>query len=245
MAIEQNVGGVGRAASVAAGLALMAWAGRRRQSSRSVRGVAGTLGAGLVGRGVSGYCPVTAAVVHERPRDDTRRALGGSRGVNVTESITIARPVAEIFPWWSQPDRAQQFMRDVERVELLDERTSRWTVRGPGGMRVHFDSEIIDIVENEHVGWRTLPGADVVSAGSVHLRPRGDETEVVVRLQYSPPGGKAGAAVAWMTGRSPATRLRDDLARLKALLETGELPTVQGQTAGKRRRVNIAQWVDA
>jgi uncharacterized membrane protein len=246
MAIERNVSGLGRAASVAAGLALLAYARRRRSSSRRWRSAAGTLGTGLIGRGVSGYCPVTAALEGERRLDDTKRALGGRRGVNVSESITIGRPAAEIFPWFGQPDRAPRFMRDVERVDLIDERRSRWTVLGPGGMRVHFESEIIDVVDNEHVSWRTLPGADVASAGSVHLRPRGDgETEVVVRLQYAAPGGKVGAAVAKLTGRSPGSRLRDDLARLKALLEAGEVPTVDGQPAGRRRTVNIAQWVDA
>lgn len=248
MALHRNVGNLERAASIAAGLALLAWSGRRRSSfaHAAFTKTAATLGASLVGRGVSGFCLVNAMVGRERRRDDTRRALGGNRGVHVTESITINAPVAEVYPLWRDPSHAARFMRDVERVDIVDDHHSHWTVRGPAGVKLTFDSEIINVVENELVAWRTLPGADVASAGSVHFRSRGDAaTEVTVTLQYDPPGGKAGAAVAAMTGRSPASRLREDLRRLKALLETGEVPTVDGQPAGRRRAVNLAGLVDA
>jgi uncharacterized membrane protein len=42
-------------------------------------------------------------------------------------------------------------------------------------------------------------------------------------LQYSPPGGKVGAAVARMMGSDPATQIREDLRRFKQMLETGEV----------------------
>lgn len=246
MALHRNVGTVERVASVAAGLTLIAWAAQRRRPQRGLEKIAATFGASLLGRGLTGYCPVNGAMGRERRRDDTKRALAGSRGVNVSESITIDRPVADVFPLWSDPAQAARFMRDVERVDVLDDQRSRWTVRGPGGVRLTFDSEIINVVDNELVAWRTLPGADVASAGSVRLRPRGDAaTELIVTLQYDPPGGKAGAAVAALLGRSPASRLRDDLRRLKALLETGEVPTVRRQPAGRRRAVSLASLVDA
>jgi uncharacterized membrane protein len=43
-----------------------------------------------------------------------------------------------------------------------------------------------------------------------------------VRLQYSPPGGKTGAAVARLFGRDAATEIREDLQRFKQLIEAGE-----------------------
>jgi uncharacterized membrane protein len=46
-----------------------------------------------------------------------------------------------------------------------------------------------------------------------------------VRLQYSVPGGKVGAAVAWLMGRDPATEIREDLEQFKALAESGRLTT--------------------
>ena len=245
MALQQNVENWERIASVAAGAALIAWSAKRGGHGVARKSMT-TLGVGLIGRGASGYCPVNHAIGRTRRRDDTRRALGGARGSNVNEAVTIHRPPAEIFRFWRDLGNAPLFMRDVERVDVLDDRRSHWVVSGPGGVRVEFDSEIINMIENELIAWRTLPGADVASAGSVKFKPYGDgETEVIVTMQYDPPAGKAGAAVAWMTGHSPATRLREDLRRLKSVLEAGEAPTVEGQPTGRRRPVNLAKMVDA
>jgi uncharacterized membrane protein len=43
---------------------------------------------------------------------------------------------------------------------------------------------------------------------------------VTVSLQYAPPAGKAGAALAWFFGETPAQQLREGLERLQQELET-------------------------
>ena len=89
----------------------------------------------------------------------------------------------------------------------------------------------------ETIGWRSLPGADVASAGSVRFRPAGREgTEVTVTMQYAPPAGRVGAAAAWITGRGAAGQVREALRQLKQKLEAGETPTVEGQPEGRRSR---------
>ena len=70
--------------------------------------------------------------------------------------------------------------------------------------------------------------------GSVNFDQTAHGTVVRVRLQYNPPGGKLGSAVAWLFGEEPSLQVRDDLRRFKALLETGEVPTTQGQPSGRR-----------
>ena len=48
--------------------------------------------------------------------------------------------------------------------------------RGPGGVRVEWDAEIINEIQNKVLAWKSLPGGDVVSAGSVTFEPaRGDD----------------------------------------------------------------------
>jgi uncharacterized membrane protein len=49
----------------------------------------------------------------------------------------------------------------------------------------------------------------------------GRGTQVRVRLQYSPPGGKVGDAVARLLGSDAATQIRQDLQRVKQRVETG------------------------
>jgi len=69
----------------------------------------------------------------------------------------------------------------------------------------------------------------------VHFDQTDHGTRVHVKLQYSPPAGKLGAAFAWLTGEEPRIQVRDDLRRFKALLEAGEIPTIDGQTSGRAR----------
>jgi uncharacterized membrane protein len=74
----------------------------------------------------------------------------------------------------------------------------------------------------------------VSTAGSVNFRetPRG--TDVRVHLQYNPPAGKVGAAVARLFGEDPSVQIHEDLRRFKQLMETGEIPTTDGQPRGGR-----------
>jgi uncharacterized membrane protein len=52
-------------------------------------------------------------------------------------------------------------------------------------------------------------------------------------LQYNPPAGKAGAAIAWLFGEEPRLQVRADLRRVKQLMETGEIATTEGQPSGR------------
>jgi uncharacterized membrane protein len=214
--MQRNVNNWERIASLAAGAALIGLAAR----SRRWRSIAASSGAGLIGRGLSGFCPVNYAIGRGRTLDDTRSALSGARGVNVDESITIARRPEEVFEFWRDLANLPRFLSHLERIDVIDRRRSHWVVQGPAGMHVEWDAELINEIRPDLLAWRSLPGADVASAGSVQFRPLGpSETELRVRMQYAPPAGRAGAAVARWLGDSPESMLRMDLQRLKDILE--------------------------
>jgi uncharacterized membrane protein len=108
------------------------------------------------------------------------------------------------------------------------------------GSEVAWDAEIINEIPGELIGWRTVDGARVVSAGSVRFKraPGNRGTEVHVRLQYEPPLGQVGSAVARLFGREPSQTIREDLRRFKRLVEAGELPTIAGQPRGRQKLTN-------
>jgi uncharacterized membrane protein len=215
--MRKNVEDWERVISISAGAALLATAVWKR-ANRS----AGLTGVGLIARGVSGVCPVNAALGRTRRRDDPRRALSGSRGLRLDQTITIARPVEEVYAFWRDLRNLPRFLRHLDRINVLDDERSHWVLRGPGGIRLEWDAEIINLIPFELIGWKSLPGADVASAGSVRFRALdADSTEVHVLLQYDPPAGKLGASLAWLAGQAPSTMLHDDLYRMKELLETG------------------------
>lgn len=214
--MQRNVNNWERIVSLAAGAALIGLAAR----SRRWRSIAASSGAGLIGRGLTGFCPVNYAIGRGRTLDDTRNALSGARGVNVDERITIARRPEEVFEFWRDLANLPRFLSHLERIDVIDRRRSHWVVQGPAGMHVEWDAELINEIRPDLLAWRSLPGADVASAGSVQFRPLGPtETELRVRMQYAPPAGRAGAVVARWLGDSPESMLRMDLQRLKNILE--------------------------
>jgi uncharacterized membrane protein len=229
----RNISDVERWLSVAAGTGLALYGlSRRRTAGWAMTALAGM----LLQRGATGHCHTYEAlgINTAGTGDDTRRALGGPGGAHVEESVTINRPIEELYRFWRNLENLPHFMQHLESVERLTDTLSRWRAKGPGGKRIEWNAEIINEVPNQVIGWRSIEGSDVVSAGSVNFDEAGPGrgTRVRVRLQYSPPGGKVGAAVARLLGRDAATEIREDLRRFKQLVETGEVPTTDGQPRG-------------
>ena len=215
---KPNISATARLASTAAGAAL-ALVGYQRSN----KGL-GLAGLGMIARGASGWCPVTASLNPGAQYDEpTRRYLGGSRGVIVEDAITIYRPVSEVYSYWRNLENLPRFMDHLEEVSVTDRFRSHWVARGPLGVHVEWDAEIINDIPPTLLSWKSVGQADVVSAGSVRFRPAGEHaTQVHVKLQYDPPAGKFGATVAWLVGDDPQHQIAEDLRHFKQLLESGE-----------------------
>jgi len=169
-------------------------------------------------------------------RGDTRGRLRGARGTTVEESFAINRPAADLYKFWRELERLPTVMPELSSVRIVDRRRSHWRAKGPAGWRTEWSADIINDIPNELIAWRTTDGSSVASAGSVHFEadPRGRGTVVRIKLQYDPPAGKMGAAFAWAFGNAPSQVIREGLRRFKQLMETGEIPTSDGQPRGAR-----------
>jgi uncharacterized membrane protein len=202
--------------------------GARRGSLGGLLIAAGA--APLVYRGVTGRWPAALESL-AGTSGDTRQALSGPRGINLRESIRLECPVDEVYRFWSRLDNLPTFMENLASVSDVGGGRSHWVARGPGGVLVEWDAEIINNIQNKLLAWKSLPGGDVVSAGSVTFEPaRGEDraTQLTVTLQYAPPAGKLGALVASAFGSEPSQTIREDLRRLKQLLEAGEIAKAAG-----------------
>jgi uncharacterized membrane protein len=58
----------------------------------------------------------------------------------------------------------------------------------------------------------------------------------MVTLEYIPPVGALGALIARLYGEEPNIQVEEDLARFKAFMETGEIPSTVNQPTGVGRR---------
>ena len=235
-----NVADVERWASAVGGALLTAY-GIKQLKERTPTGAAiAAAGSALMYRGATGYCPMYAATGINTAGNETRARLSGPRGVNVEEVVTIYAPAAELYVFWRNLELLPRFMKHLVSVTQLDASRSHWVAKAPAGRRIEWDAEVINEIPGELIAWRTLPGSQLVSAGSVMFKRAvsGRATEVRVRLQYDPPAGKVGATVAWLLGHEPAQAIREDLRRFKQLMEAGEVATIEGQPRGKRSMLN-------
>jgi uncharacterized membrane protein len=229
----RNISDAERWASMAAGAALAYYGIRHWRGNGWMHA---TLAALFVRWGVTGHCELYEALGINTAGTgrDTRRALAGKNGILVEESITINRPVQELFDFWRSLENLSRFMQHLESVERLTDTISRWRAKGPAGYTAEWNAEVINEIPNKLIAWRSIEGSDVVSAGSVHFDDAGPGrgTRIRVRLQYSPPGGKMAAAIARLMGADPAQEIREDLRRFKQLVEAGEVARTEGQPRG-------------
>ncbi|HZN69605.1 MAG TPA: SRPBCC family protein [Tepidisphaeraceae bacterium] len=195
------------------------------------------VGGGLVYRGVTGHCHMYDALGVNTAEDEHAGARPEDyfeRGIHVEESMTVERSPWDLYSFWRNFENLAQFMKHVESVKVLDDKRSHWVVRAPAGTTVEWDAEIINEEPNSLIAWRSLGNANVDNAGSVRFvpGPEGRGTEVRVVIDYIPPAGRLGKWVAALFGKNPESQIREDLRRFKRLMETGEVPTVEGQPTG-------------
>jgi uncharacterized membrane protein len=167
---------------------------------------------------------MTARQLSRQPKTVTRQRM--EQGIVRTHrSITVRRPVEEVYAFWRNFENLPRFMRHLESVQMVDERRSHWKALAPLGQTVEWDAETIEDRPDELIAWRSLPGADVYNAGTVRFQPApgGRGTEVRVTLEYDPPFGKLGSKVAMLFREEPGQQVQDDLRHFKQVMETGEI----------------------
>jgi uncharacterized membrane protein len=168
-------------------------------------------------------------------------SVPSDEGVRVDRAITIERPVAEVYGLWRRLENLPRFMRHLESVTVKDNLHSHWVIKGFGGKKLEWDSEIIEQRENEMISWRSAPNADIDNAGSVWFTPvpGGNGTVVRVEIKYVPPGGKPGASISKLFRKDADSEIAEDLNRLKSLLETGQLPQDQYDASPRWRQRTV------
>jgi uncharacterized membrane protein len=199
------------------------------------RSLAGAIGAGLTfagwirgGFGGLALGAVGGGLVARAAANRDLKSLVGARsadhgGIVVQKAIHVDAPVEDVYGHWTI-ESFPHWMSHVRRVTPLGENRHHWVVDGPADMPVEWESETYDIVENERMSWRSVPGSTVDNAGCVRFMPENGGTRVQVTICYMPPGGVIGHAVAKALGSDPKSRMDDDLMRFKSMIETGTIP---------------------
>ena len=216
---------------------------KRTHWSPAQRALAGACGSalamwGYLRGGVRGFalCAAGGALVARATANEDLATLAKGRGIYVEKTVRIEAPVEQVFAYWRNLENLPQWMSHVREVRYLGGDRYHWVVDGPAGTAAEWDSELLNVVENREMTWRSVEGSQVENTGRVRFEADGSGTRVHVQLKYSPPGGLIGHAVAKAFGVDPATEMDDDLNRMKSVVETGKPP--QDAAAVKRLRAD-------
>ncbi|HUO60083.1 MAG TPA: SRPBCC family protein [Candidatus Acidoferrales bacterium] len=173
------------------------------------------------------------------------RANGAPHEAVARGSVLVNTSPQEAFRFWRNFENLSRFMRHLDRVEVISETQSRWVAIGPMGSRVAWNAEIANERENELIAWRSLPGSDLTVDGVVEFKPAPVDRGTIIScaIRYQPPAGQLGITAAKVLGKDPSFLMQQDLRRFKALIETGEIPTIEGQSHGPRSIVAAAARV--
>jgi uncharacterized membrane protein len=167
-------------------------------------------------------------VVRPRP-PATKPERFNEKGVHIAQACTIEASADDLYRFWRNLANLPLFMAHLESVTASSDKNSHWKAKGPFDKEVEWDAEIISDEPGRVIAWRSLQGADVENAGSVRFKETGDRgTEVRVVIDYIPPAGKLGSVLAKLIGEDPSANLKEDLRRLKRLVETGEIANNHG-----------------
>lgn len=175
-------------------------------------------------------------------------ALAGTIATNsrreffAQSSMAVNCSPEEAYRFWRNFENLPLFMRHLESVTIRDQDRSRWTALGPMGIRIQWEAEMVSDQPNSSICWRSLARSDLELEGSVefHRLPGDRGTLIRAAMKYCPPAGTLGHAIARLVGKDPNFLMRQDLRRFKALIEAGEIPTIEGQTHGPRTALTAA-----
>src|SRR5690606_38864849 len=111
-----------------------------------------------------------------------RQAGTARRAIHVARTVTINRAPDVVYRFWRELENLPRFMTHRASVRAIDDRRSRWTVKGPAGSTVSWEAEICDDRPGELLSWRSVGAAEVPNAGTVWFTraPGGRGTEVRV-----------------------------------------------------------------
>ena len=164
----------------------------------------------------------------EHAERNSNASVPYGRGTRIEKAFTIECPAGDLYAYWRDLANLPGIMSHLERVEVIDDRRSLWTAKGPANLPVSWEAEIIDDTPGERIAWRSVGGM-VPNAGSVTFAaaPGDRGTELHVQMEWAPPGGPLGKSFASVFGGDPGLIVETDLRRFKATMEAG-FPAING-----------------
>ena len=159
-----------------------------------------------------------------------------SDGRVVTHAVqTINATPEQVYQVYARPELLPAWQEGVVSVTSTGEDTLHWVMQDPGsGKQIEFDSGIVEAIPGVRHVSRILNGPFESTTDTVTFEADARGTIVTMISDYKMPGGLIGNAVAAVASRGPDQITIENLRHLKQLIESAEIPSVEGQPAGPR-----------
>lgn len=153
----------------------------------------------------------------------------------VERSVTVDLDAEDLHEYWRQPGYLSEVMGQFAQVTPADEDRLHWRIEAPMGKDISWETRFVEDTPGEVLRWETVEGAPVDSEWMVRFRdaPGEQGTEVTLRADFDPPGGRLGAAALGRLDFALESAVATSLNRFKSLAETGEVPTLEGNPSAR------------
>jgi len=100
------------------------------------------------------------------------------------KNLTINAPAQQIFDYWADFHHFQQIIPIIERIDILDNKRSRWIIHAPLGHQVVFESLITKFEPGKNLVWESRH-TDGLARGDLRLTELGKKTLVELDFEYN------------------------------------------------------------
>ena len=136
-------------------------------------------------------------------------------------SVVVKAAPQTAWDYVSNYQNFDQFMPSIKKVELLSGDTSEWHMSGPLGIPVSWQAITTTKEAPKHLAWHSTKGM-IETKGFIKIEPNGSGSKITVHMEYEPPLGAIGEAVATIF-KDPQKLLEDGVEKLGELLQGGRV----------------------
>ena len=179
-------------------------------------------GLGIKRSGVSGaiLCGVAGALVSQSFSPGRNSRLSSfARGTRLRTSIFVNAPPESCYTRWRNLEDLPQFLDYLDRVDVLSENRSVWVTRSVAGQNLRWEAEIIRDVPGEIIGWRSMPGSELNTSGSVRFTETSGGTLVTITMKYGTESALLEKALLALLDNDPEQQMEAMLWRFKVAVE--------------------------
>lgn len=137
-------------------------------------------------------------------------------GISAVRSFTVNRSVSEVFQFARSFSNLRKIMKHLDAIESIPQ-----------------SFQLFDEVDNKKIAWGVKEGDEIFAYGTIEFFPDSmDRTIVRMGMKYEANKGKLAAKLHDWFGDNLEDKLFEDMRHFKHFVETGEIPSTEGQPVG-------------